>query len=289
MPVPGIVSWGRTSTEAEITSDPFTRCVLKAMGGAPPFQMIQTGDSPSRIWSGGHPSSGTSRKKRGTSKGSGDGGKWGSRIRGRSVIRSQRLRSARFRTREAKAASRRPVGTSSTRYSVRAIRSKRASRVSGGDRFVRMASARSRAEIQRITSWIQPPTAGLPKRRRRPSASFRLRQARRRSNDRRAAGTVVQGRRRIRRIWLFRRSWTRRSKPLRDLGKRGHPPAGHSTREKKVIGRGIGYNLSGPCRCPGAGEEGGVELLLVRGDITQVDAEGVVNPANSLGEMGGGV
>jgi len=32
-----------------------------------------------------------------------------------------------------------------------------------------------------------------------------------------------------------------------------------------------------------------VELLLVRGDITQVDAEGVVNPANSLGEMGGGV
>jgi len=32
-----------------------------------------------------------------------------------------------------------------------------------------------------------------------------------------------------------------------------------------------------------------VELLLIRGDITQVDAEGVVNPANSLGEMGGGV
>ncbi len=32
-----------------------------------------------------------------------------------------------------------------------------------------------------------------------------------------------------------------------------------------------------------------MELRLIRGDITQVDAEGVVNPANSLGEMGGGV
>jgi len=32
-----------------------------------------------------------------------------------------------------------------------------------------------------------------------------------------------------------------------------------------------------------------VELLLVRGDITRVEADGVVNPANSLGEMGGGV
>lgn len=32
-----------------------------------------------------------------------------------------------------------------------------------------------------------------------------------------------------------------------------------------------------------------MEIVLVRGDITRVEAEGVVNPANSLGEMGGGV
>ena len=32
-----------------------------------------------------------------------------------------------------------------------------------------------------------------------------------------------------------------------------------------------------------------LELTLVQGDITRVEAEGVVNPANSLGQMGGGV
>jgi O-acetyl-ADP-ribose deacetylase (regulator of RNase III) len=32
-----------------------------------------------------------------------------------------------------------------------------------------------------------------------------------------------------------------------------------------------------------------LELILVQGDITRVEAEGVVNPANSLGRMGGGV
>ncbi|PYQ14042.1 MAG: O-acetyl-ADP-ribose deacetylase [Acidobacteria bacterium] len=32
-----------------------------------------------------------------------------------------------------------------------------------------------------------------------------------------------------------------------------------------------------------------MDLILIHGDLTQVDAEGVVNPANSLGEMGGGV
>jgi O-acetyl-ADP-ribose deacetylase len=32
-----------------------------------------------------------------------------------------------------------------------------------------------------------------------------------------------------------------------------------------------------------------MDLVLIRGDITQVEAQGVVNPANSLGEMGGGV
>jgi O-acetyl-ADP-ribose deacetylase (regulator of RNase III) len=33
----------------------------------------------------------------------------------------------------------------------------------------------------------------------------------------------------------------------------------------------------------------GMDLILLRDDLLQVEAHGVVNPANSLGEMGGGV